>query len=375
MCSVTSSIVEQDEWKKAVAEDKVLQQVCENIRFGLGHNAKQDKDLCGYWKVKDELSVEDGFLLRGLRLVVPVVLREKIIGLGHDGHQGMSRTKARIRLDYWWPGVDLMVERVVRECADCCNSDKVYQTRVPPMCIRDMPQKPWEVVAVEIVGPVHGRGGTNYLIVLIDQFSGWAEIGMCGTTETKKIIEFFKDIFGREGLPNMIVTDNGLQFVLREMKDFLEKCGVRHKRCSPYHPEGNGTVERFDRCVKECIQLETASSRDWRDGLKRFLYAYRVTPHSTTGKVPFDLFRSRKANTSLAPAWVSWRKNNIEQESVVNVGNEYERVSVQKRKMYYDNKKGTHDYDVKIGDQILVKKPTLCKDRSKFLGPFEVVKL
>ncbi|KAJ1187360.1 hypothetical protein NDU88_004136 [Pleurodeles waltl] len=112
LCIITEGIVSLEQWVSAVVEDDVLQRVCKKVNEGWS-NAKCEKELEGFGNVKEELSVDGGVLLRGSRLVVPARLREKIMDLGHEGHQGMSKTKARIRLNYWWPGMDLMIKRKI----------------------------------------------------------------------------------------------------------------------------------------------------------------------------------------------------------------------------------------------------------------------
>ena len=59
-----------------------------------------------YAHVKDELCTYGEFLLRGTRIVVPKVLRDKVVILAHEGHQGVVKTKYRLRSKVWWPGMD-----------------------------------------------------------------------------------------------------------------------------------------------------------------------------------------------------------------------------------------------------------------------------
>ena len=66
----------------------------------------------------------DGVLFRGDQIVVPEELSQRVIDLGHEGHMGMSATKRRMRVEYWWPGLDRDVERSIHECAECFRSDK-----------------------------------------------------------------------------------------------------------------------------------------------------------------------------------------------------------------------------------------------------------
>lgn len=62
---------------------------------------------------------------------------------------------------------------------------------------------------------------------------------------------FLQKRIAREGILDAILTDNGIQFVSREMEQFLVQHGIKHKRCALYHPETNGMVERFNRVLKQ----------------------------------------------------------------------------------------------------------------------------
>ena len=72
-----------------------------------------------YRSVNHELSVYDGMVLRGHRLVVPVSLRKHVLQLAHEGHQGMVRTKQRLRSKVWWPGIDKDAEHLIKSCHAC----------------------------------------------------------------------------------------------------------------------------------------------------------------------------------------------------------------------------------------------------------------
>ena len=64
-----------------------------------------------YSNVFDELAVVDGLVLRGERIVVPRELRETIVTIAHEGHQGIVRTKQLLRAHVWFPGIDKMVKK------------------------------------------------------------------------------------------------------------------------------------------------------------------------------------------------------------------------------------------------------------------------
>ena len=72
-----------------------------------------------YQSVSSELANCQGVLLRGDRIVIPVELRKQAVELAHEGHQGIVKTKQRLRTKVWWPGMDAECEKLCRACVDC----------------------------------------------------------------------------------------------------------------------------------------------------------------------------------------------------------------------------------------------------------------
>ena len=78
-----------------------------------------DPKVQEYKKVKDELLVYKGTILRGNRIVVLNTLRDRAVELAHVGHQGIVKTKRLIREKVWFPGVDKMAKEKVDSCLSC----------------------------------------------------------------------------------------------------------------------------------------------------------------------------------------------------------------------------------------------------------------
>jgi hypothetical protein len=122
---------------------------------------------------------------------------------------------------------------------------------------------------------------------------------MTSTTSTRTIEELRK-LFAQYGLVQELVSDNGPQFTSSEFKTFLERNGVKHTLVPPYHPASNGQAERYVQTVKNSLKkhfLEGKSDMSVNQHLCSFLLAYRVTPHSLTGKSPAELFMKRQLRT------------------------------------------------------------------------------
>lgn len=70
-------------------------------------------------KLKTELSVEDGCLLWGSRVVIPPQARDEVLTELHEAHPGASQMKALARSYVWWPNMDKDIENLVRLCEQC----------------------------------------------------------------------------------------------------------------------------------------------------------------------------------------------------------------------------------------------------------------
>ena len=90
-----------------------------------------------------ELSVSNGVILRGTRIVVPEKLRGRMIMLAHSGHQGIAETKHFLRESLGFPGIDRMVEEVVKGCLLCQAANHDPKPVSEPLRMSPLPLDPW----------------------------------------------------------------------------------------------------------------------------------------------------------------------------------------------------------------------------------------
>ena len=100
--------------------------------------------------------------MKGSRIVLPQKMQRRALILAHEGHQGVVRTKARLREKVWWARMDKDVEAFVRECYPC----QLVGARPKPEPIRStpLPQGPWEEIAIDlcITTALPSRSTTSY---------------------------------------------------------------------------------------------------------------------------------------------------------------------------------------------------------------------
>jgi hypothetical protein len=79
----------------------------------------------------------------------------------------------------------------------------------------------------------------------------------------------------------------------------MHTSSIYHSKVTPYWPQANATVERFNRIVKKAIRTAHVEGRDWRKALDTFLLKYRATPHAMTGVSPAKIMFGHDIRTKV----------------------------------------------------------------------------
>ena len=250
-------------------------------------------DLQRFAKVRDELSASQGLLLRGTRIVMPKCLRHQTLSLAHEGHQGIAHSKQLLRQTVWWPGIDAEAETLVKTCLPCQST--MPPTLPEPLRPSTMPSKPWQSIHIDLCGPFPSG---ESLLVCVDACSQWPEVEIIQATSSEVIIRRLQNIFATHGIPEQVTSDNGYNLVSREIEGF-SSYGIYHRKVTPYWPQANATIERFNRTVEKAIRTAHVEGRDWRKALDTFLFNYRATPHAMTGVSPAKIMFGREIRTKV----------------------------------------------------------------------------
>ena len=198
--------------------------------------------------------------------------------------------KSLARSYFWWPGLDAAIEAKVNSCT-MCQRDRATPKRatIHPW---EWPYHPWSRLHVDHAGPFLG----HYFLIVVDAHSKWIEAVRVPSTSSLATINVLRGLFATHGIPTQVVSDNGTGFTSMEFKTFLERNGIRQTLVPPYHPASNGLAERAVQTVKSGLAKMDGIIDEQ---LHRFLFRYRLTPHSTTGLLPAELLLGRKLRCSL----------------------------------------------------------------------------
>ncbi|KAJ1115199.1 hypothetical protein NDU88_003425 [Pleurodeles waltl] len=125
---------------------------------------------------------------------------------------------------------------------------------------------------------------------MVDHATRYPEAIPLRTVTAPVVRRALMGVFTRMGFPKEVVSDRGTNFISTYMKSLWKVCGVTYKFTTPYHPQSNGLVERFNRTLKGMIQgLSESLRRKWDVLLPCLLFAYREVPQKGLGFSPFEL--------------------------------------------------------------------------------------
>ena len=277
--------------KKKTAVNPLLSRV---YRYTLsGWPLVVDPELVPFKNKKDELTLEQGCLLCGTRVVIPTSLQKEVLKELHETHPGITEMKALARSYVWWPKIVVDIERMVSLCKVC------QSMRSNPPSTPDhpwtFPSRPWSRLHVYFAGPVAGR----MYLVLVDAYSKYPEVVKMNTTTSSATISVLREVFSRQGLPEILVSDNGPQFTFSEFQEFCAQNGIRYRTSSPYKPSTNGQAGRVVQILKTALKQAHLTGTNVDTVLARYLLRYRNTPHSTTGESPAMLLTGRRLRPRL----------------------------------------------------------------------------
>lgn len=274
-----------------------------------GHRVTFENDTCSIYRNHQVIAEarSDGNLFR-LQTVAPgstaysaretVCLHQWHRRLGHRDPAAIKRLineelSTGIR-------VSTCSEEVVCES---CIKGKLTQTKFTASKLRE--KEPMRLIHSDLCGPMQTAtpSGNRYFLTLIDDHSRFAVVRLIKSKDevagvVQEYIAEMSTRFGRK--PIAIRTDNGKEYVSRELENFLRKEGIQHQLTVPYTPQQNGVAERKNRSLTEsakCMLLDAGlNNRFWGEAILTAAYLQNRLPSRSINKTPVELFTGVKPN-------------------------------------------------------------------------------
>ena len=330
------------------------------------------------------------------RIVVPKHLRMQIMQDYHSGNMAghfsgvrLYRTLAR---RWWWDEMYSDAVNYFKNCPQCAIASGTGRKNNPPL--KPIPvERVFQIVGVDIMELPKTSKGNQYVVVFQDFLSKWPVVfptkDQKATTLAKLLVE---EVVPLIGVPEALLSDRGTNLLSHLMRDVCELLGVAKLNTTAYHPQCNGLVEKFNRTLKMMLRKHVDKfGPQWDRFLPGVLWAYRNTPHDSTGEKPsfllFGVDCRSPTEAALVPPQESQKAgvediSDYREELILSLSsarNKAHRAICKAQKCYKaQHDKRIHEVKMKLGDWVLIYFPAENSGKQRKLsrpwhGPYHIV--
>ena len=195
----------------------------------------------------------------------------------------------------YWPGINKDILKCYQGCKTCIKYSK--SQRNEPLQSHPTPEVPWHTVATDLF---EAKNSKYLLIVDCSRFPVLCKLS---STTSRVLIQEMKAVFSELGVPSVIVSYGGPQYIATEFQHFTKHWQIKHRLASPRNPQSNGMVERFVQTMKASLIKTLEEGED----VDLALLTYKATPLNHRLPSPAELLNSRKYKTLLLTCIVPTR--------------------------------------------------------------------
>ena len=328
------------------------------------------------------------------QLVLPKALRAEVLQQLHDaptaGHLGIAKTLGRVRERFYWVQCRSDVQEWCRNCDLCAQKRGPHRKIKAPLKAYNV-GSPMERIAIDVLGPLPTtEAGNKYILIIADYFTKWVEAYPMVNQEAWTVAELLvHEFISRFGVPLLIHTDQGRNFESALFTEICELLDITKTRTTPYHPQSDGMVERFNRTLETLLsKFADDNQKDWDQHIQILLMSYRSAIHESTGcspaklmfgrdlALPIDLAFGRPAEAALTV--VGYANNLQEQlERVHDFTRNHLRITTDRMRQKYGSSPGCHQ--LHPGDAAWLHNPQrkqglTLKLQRPWQGPYTIIK-
>ena len=322
----------------------------------------------------NKLFMKDNVLLRKTeqynQIILPTKYHRTVYRELHDNmaHLGTEKVLDLARKRFYWPYMAGDIDHYIRRQCECTISKQPNIKERAPLVPMEATY-PFQLVSIDYIQLDRCKGGFEYVLVVSDYFTKFVQLyGTKNKSSKSAANKLFNEFILQYGFPQRIHHDRGGEFNSILFKKLHELSGIKSSNTSPYHPMGDGQVERMNRTLVNMLKTLSSKEKDnWKIHLPKLAFAYNSTINKSTGYSPFFLLFGRHSrlpidsmfdiNSNDSREGESYSKFVTEWENSMKTAREIANKNIQQstsyNKQYYDKK--AKSVEIEVGDNVLVK--------------------
>ena len=323
----------------------------------------------------NKLKITDDVLLRettkNVQIVLPKEFHSLVFKELHDemAHLGSEKVLDLAKQRFYWPHMAKDIQYYIqKKCRCIVNKKPNRQDRAPLVPIKAT--YPFEIVSVDFLKLDKCKGGFEYALVICDHFTRFCQVYATRKKSSKAAAnKIFNEFILQFGFPRKIHHDLGGEFNSNLFKELHQLSGIKESNTTPWHPMGDGQVERLNRTICNMLKaLPEKEKKDWKSHLPKLAFCYNSTINKSTGFSPFYLMFGRQSVLSIDSIFQTEKngsylkevshkkfacdwKNSMQQ--AFHLANNNIKKAADYNKQHYD--KRVQGVELELGDQVLVR--------------------
>ena len=192
------------------------------------------------------------------------------------------------------------IRKYIANCILCQHRKAKVQQY--PLQLNEIPVRPFDKIAIDLVTECEtSTSGNKHILTIIDHLTGCPEaFPICDKSADTIVSTFINEYLPVHMCPWYILSDNRMEFKNNLMNQVLQQLGIDRIFSAPYHPQSNGKLEVFHKCLKPTLKkLCEKDPTNWNKYLNQVLASYRIAPNIEMAESPFFLVYGRDPNLPL----------------------------------------------------------------------------
>lgn len=300
------------------------------------------------------------------------------------GHTGISRTQSKIKRFYYWPQMTKTISKYVKTCLKCQQAKITTHTKTP-LTLMPTPATAFDTVLIDTIGPLpKSEDGNEYAVTIICDLTKFLVTIPTPNKSAKTVAKaIFESFVLKYGPMKTFITDQGTEYKNSLMNELCKYMHIENLTSSAHHHQTLGTIERSHRTFNEYIRSYISVDKsDWDIWLPYFTYCFNTTPSIVHDYCPYELVFGRlprqfKDFSKINKIDPIYNLDDYSKELKCRLELSYNRArrmlekAKADRKLRYD--RNTNNFELKIGDKVLLRKETGHKLDKRYEGPYDVV--